>query len=196
MNMSPTRSAFATVLLLVALTGCSTYDTRYAFEPRPAEAPLRTPEGVTVAQMLTSVVGVRRAVPAEGVGAAVEVRVRIDNVSDRPMRFDPGSLTLLSADLRDFPRPHVDPAGIVDVTRETPVDLVAFFPIPDDSSQPPMDLSGLSLRWAVVVEGTTLPGSLTFERRRYSSPPHWNYGWHFGYYGHRHSHFGFSARCH
>ena len=136
------------MLLLVVLTGCSSYDRRYSFEPRPAEATLSAPgaPGTVAARALVSVVGVRYADPQAGLPTSVEVRVRVENVSGDVIRIDPATLQLVSADLQQFAAPIVEPATPIEVALGAPELVHAWFPFPDDPSRPPFDLSGLKRR--------------------------------------------------
>ena len=100
---------FKSVLVVGAaatcLNGCSTYDTRYVFDPRPVDVTAAIPGAATAepVRTLVSVAGIRRADPASGLPVSVEVRLRLENTSAVPVSFDPASLALFSAGLKQFP---------------------------------------------------------------------------------------------
>ena len=152
------------ILCSLAVSACSAYDPRYEFQPRPVEVVQSVPgEQDRAASVLVSVVGVRRRDKEQQTPAAVEVRMRVDNETDREVTLDPASLHLYAANLIPFPQPAV-PAGALVAPPHGSGDLAAFFPFPDGKVPGPFDLGGLSLRWTLDVGDSAVTGSVTFSR--------------------------------
>ncbi len=149
------------------LGGCSGYDHRYVFLPGPIDVEAAVPgvEGVEPARTLVSVVGVRKADPKAGLPESVEVRLRVENTSPVDIRFDPASLQLVSAGLERFPDPIVQPMRGVTLAPGESAQVDAWFPFRADERPTEMDLSGLNLRWTIVIEGQRVTSSASFQRR-------------------------------
>ena len=152
--MSPVRLRLLVLLplLVVALGGCHArrggYDTRYLFEPRPAD--LVVESGVTgqPVRTLATIIGVRRADRDRGAPPVVEARFRVENDTDSPVHVRLDSFTLSSADVATFPPARVFPEeASPDVGPHGQAVYTAMFPLLGD-----YDLSGLNLRWSLDVD--------------------------------------------
>jgi hypothetical protein len=159
-------------LLLVAaavLNGCAAYEGSYQFEPHPAEVTATMP-GEADAQpvrILVSILGVKR--PAEGDPddrPALEIRLRVENTSTLPVTFDPGTLVLFSGANERFPDPKVASAQRIMVAPGGNAVVDACFPFPGDGTPEATDMSGLNLRWTVVIDGKPVSSSASFLRQQ------------------------------
>jgi hypothetical protein len=175
-------------LVAVALVGvcaCSAYDSRYQFDPRPNEIGLTVP-GVEdrVASVLVSVLGVHKRDTEHDIPASVELRLRIDSMSDEEIGLDPAGLRLFAANLEEFPRPVV-PGGPLAVAPHDSGTMTAYFPFPDGKVPGHYDLSGLSARWTLRIGERASTGNATFTRRTRDTdyyPVGIGFGWGWGYY--------------
>ena len=192
------RAVLAVACATALSAGCSAYDTRYEFEPRPLEYG-HVLEGTAdrAASTLVSVVGVRKRDADEGIVPSVELRLRVDNHTDQEVRLDPATLRLFAANLEPFPPPQGPAEPLVVAPRDTAT-LTVYFPFPDGRVPGPYDLAGLSARWTLEVGGQPSTGSATFvlhddERGYYPFGFGFGFGtyfWDGGYYGHGHGHHG------
>src|SRR5262249_43345613 len=113
---------------VLALGGCSVYDSRFDFEPRPVDVAAAKPGSeATAARILVTVQGVRRADSKAGTPACVEVGLRIDNTTPFPASFDPQSLILFSAGLDEFPVASASPDGVTQLPPGTFAIIQACF---------------------------------------------------------------------
>jgi hypothetical protein len=158
------RSTLSLVGIAVILGGCSVYNARYVYEPRPIDiqSAKAGADEAEPARTLVTVVGVRREDPKAQLPACVEVRLRMENTSPFPVAFDPGSLALFSAGLERFPDPIVRPEGSIAVAPAGSAVIEAFFPFPDGRDPDDLDLSGLNLRWTLEVGGHAVTSSASF----------------------------------
>jgi hypothetical protein len=150
--------------LVGLLAGCSAYDSRYEFGPRPLEFGHSLP-GMPdrAASVLLSVVGVRKRDAEAQLPASVEIRMRVDNQSSGEVRLDPAGLRLYAANLVPFPAP-IAPAGVLVVAGGESGELTAYFPFPDSKVPGGFDLDGLGLRWTLELGSERSTGSVTFVR--------------------------------
>ena len=163
MNIRVLSSVFAAAWTATALGGCSVYDHRYLYAPRPAEV-LSPPDSGEELRTLVSVVGVRRADQESKLPACIEIRLLFENAGSDQVTVEPDSLVLTSAGLKRFPDPIIRPVDpIEDAPRDGRV-VVAYFPFPDDIYPAEFDLSGLNLRWKLKVGDRSVTGSATFTR--------------------------------
>jgi hypothetical protein len=156
--------SLALVGAAVMLGGCSVYNSRYVYAPRPIDVPAAKPgaDDAEPARALVTVVGVRREDAESQLPASVEVRLRLENTSPFRLAFDPASLALISADLDRFPDPIVRPAGSIAVAPGGSAVVEAYFPFPDGRGPDDLDLSGLNVRWTVAVDGLDVTSSAGF----------------------------------
>jgi hypothetical protein len=157
--------ALATLVAAGALLGgCSVYDQRYLYEPRPIDIQTTKPgaDDAEPARTLVTVVGVRKDDSRSQLPASIEVRLRVENTSPFPVSFDPASFALFSADLERFPDPIVQPEGAVTVPPAGTAVVKAFFPFPEGRGHSDFDLSGLNLRWVLEVDGFAVTSSAGF----------------------------------
>jgi len=156
------------LLLVTVLDGCAAYGGPYAFEPHPADVIAASP-GVSDAQpvrMLVSILGVSSSGGNEAPERPVlKIRLRVENASSFPVTFDPGSLVLISGGLEKFPDPTVEPGGPVEVEPGGSTVVDACFPFPGDGTPQGTDMSGLNLRWTVVIDGQPVTSSASFIRQ-------------------------------
>jgi hypothetical protein len=163
---SPRRPGRRVALAGVAamLCGCSVYNSRYVYAPRPVEVESVKPgaDDAEPARTLVTVVGVRRDDEESQLPASVEVRLRVENTSPFPVAFDPGTLALFSAGLDRFPDPIVRPEGSVALEPAGSAIVEAFFPLPDGQRPSDLDLSGLNVQWTLEVGGHAVTSSASF----------------------------------
>jgi hypothetical protein len=182
--MSPRLSAGLIGLLM--LTGCSTYDDRFAYGPRPVQVPIVAPNGAPAVQALATIIGLRN--KKDDVPRSIEVRIRFENVSNQPAIVDANSLEMFSADLRPFGRPILDAGGAFTIAPGQVVILNPLFPVPE----PGADLNGVNLRFSVTVAGHTGTANATFTRVPgvvyYDDSPRVGVGFGVGHVHHWHRH--------
>jgi hypothetical protein len=213
---------FATLgLALLILGGCSVYDRAYAFDPPvatvstdavSAESDASGDEGAAThdkdaIRTMVSVTGIRRADTRAGLPPSVEVRLHVINDSSQPVELDPDSLTLISANLQELPKPIVRAQRDFTIPAGERRGFAAYFPL-DDPSRPrprprnePPDLSGVSVNWLLRVDGNPVRNETSFSRRPvyrsyaysypYSYDPWW-YPYDSYYYGYPYyRHYGY-----
>lgn len=154
------------VLAAVVVGGCSVYDSRYAFDPGPVDVLASkpgSPESQPVRTLVT-ILGVRRADDRSALPPGVDVRLRVDNTSPYPVTLDPAKLVLFSAGLERFADAIVRPAGPIDLAPGDSGMIDASFPYPEAATPEEMDLSGLNVRWTLVIDGESVTSSATFLR--------------------------------
>ncbi len=162
------RMLWLPVLFVVnALDGCAGYEDPYAFEPHPADVVAARPGAADAepVRVLVSILGVHQPDKTDlPVSPTLTIRLRVENTSPFPVTFDPGSLVLFSGGLVRFPDPIVDPGEPVDIEpgRSTAVD--AGFPFPGEGAPGGTDMSGLNLRWTLVIDGQPVTSSASFLR--------------------------------
>ena len=166
MTCSWSKRVLCAAVALAVSGGCSVYDTRYLFEPRPLDVQSSKPgaAGAEPVRTLATVIGVRRRDSRSQIPASVEVRLRVDNTSPFPVSFDPGSLALFSAGLEQFPDAIARPHDPVELSPGGTAVVEAFFPLPDGRYPSDLDLSGLNLRWTLEVDGEPVTSSASFIR--------------------------------
>ncbi len=154
------------VLAAALVGGCSVYDSRYAFDPGPVDVPAARPGAPDAepVRTLVTVLGVRRADDRSTTPPGVDVRLRVDNTSPYPVTLDPAKLVLFSAGLERFAEAIVVPAGPIDLAPGGSGIIDASFPYPEAGTPDEMDLSGLNLRWTLVIDGESVTSSATFGR--------------------------------
>lgn len=178
-----------------SLAGCSVYDGRYQFTPKPAEVVVYSKDqnqssGV---RTLVSVIGVRRAQKDKGEPASVEVAVRVENQTGKPIVFVPTRLQLIAGDLNEFGPPQLSSADQVQIDPEKSWSSHVRFAFPTEVARDRVDLDGLNLKWTVVIEGHLTTSSVSFTRRVvYSDGGYWYGGPYYshGFYRHRYSSYG------
>lgn len=163
------RSGVFVVLLvwLSGLFGCSVYRSSYQYWPRPLEAQVVLGDETVGARVLLAVVGVRRKDKESGRPSEVEVRLRLENRTDRSIQLDEGSLLLVAADLYVFPSPRCESEKTLKVDGGEAETFRFFFSVPEDRTwDRDLDLEGLNLRWSVLFPSRdeTVTVSATFER--------------------------------
>jgi len=172
-------------LLSSCLLGCASYgDVR--FRPNPMDVRVaRSEDTPRLASALVSVRGIEKASEgSEGEGSwEIVVRIRIENEADGELSFPAGESELLDGGLSPFSAPRVsrlEPASD-DSLRLAPGETGVFdlrFPFPPGRGPEEVDLSGLSLRWSVEVDGALLRVSSLFEL---APPTYADYGYRYGY---------------
>ena len=156
------------LLLVTTFGGCAGYGGPYAFEPHPADVTATRPgdSDARPVRTLVSILGVTRpAVNESRERPALKIRLRVENASSFPVTFDPGSLVLFSGGLEKFPDPTVEPGGPVEVEPGGSAVVDAWFPFPGDGTPQGTDMSGLNLRWTVVIDGQPVTSSASFIRQ-------------------------------
>jgi hypothetical protein len=163
---SPWRRTSVLVGVAVMLGGCSVYNSRYVYEPRPIDVLSAKPgaDDAAPARTLVTVVGVRREDAKAQLPASVEVRLRVENTSPFPVAFDPATLTLFSAGLERFPDAIVRPDAPIALQPADSIVVEAFFPLPEGRTPGELDLGGLNLQWTLEVGGQAVTNSASFVR--------------------------------
>lgn len=150
------------LLSLLLLAGC-TSTPRYVFMPRPLTVDIPAPgNSAIIARAVVAVVGLRDGGKSEP--DDMVLRLSLENLSADPVGLDPTTWKLMSADLRAFGPPVVEPGDDAAVLpgRERTVEL--YFPVPPGAELSAWDLSGLNLRFGVRYRTATVVSSATFER--------------------------------
>ena len=188
------RFASISVPWMLLLAGCaSTYDSNYRFQPRPASIETVHTEGSgPLARTLVSVTGVRRG--TSEAGPAIELRMRVENVSGTDLELDPHSLELVSADVQTFGPPLIEPPSLI-IPAEGVTTFDVLFPIPESAFDQPIDLSSINLRWSLFHDGRVLTHEATFDRThwrfvRVYGPPWFCHGPFYHHHFHHHPGFG------
>lgn len=153
--MSRLLGAPLAAVLLAA--GCSTYDHRFVYDPRPADVGTAAPE----VRALVSVMGLRRADRARQIPASLDLRLHLENAGSETVVFDPSSLVLFAADLTRLADPLVEPAGRRALAPGATMLVEARFALPASE----LDLDGLRLCWELAVGDTNVAASAGFTRR-------------------------------
>ncbi|MBT8484535.1 MAG: DUF4354 family protein [Phycisphaerae bacterium] len=179
--------------LLLLLGGCQTYSS-LSYEPAPAESILyaaAAADGRVLARTLVSIGAVHDADPDANTPPAVDVRIMVENTSDRPITLDPATLALVSGRLHAFDPPFLSQPNPVTLGPGQTTTVDATFPFPAGMPPSAVDMRQLLVRWTLDIDGQAAPDSVSFQRRRYSYPSYWHDPayWHFGY-RHRHGHHG------
>jgi hypothetical protein len=187
----------APALLLCA---CQTYDSRFAFEPAPHGTTVtRKDNDEAAARVLASVVGVRRADSDTQRPREIETRVRVENVGQEPITFDPQSLVLVTADLVELQPTLVEPPSIPEIPPGGDATVTAYFPVPGGGgSYDARTLAGLDMRWHLRIGARPVSGNSQFRMRAdayyasyyyYPYPSYYGYPyhhpWHYPYYRRR-----------
>jgi hypothetical protein len=174
MKRVPVLLCFVLCLAFVDLSGCSEYEGDDYYIPHPAlvNAPSTQPSQEPPAQVLATVLGIRRPDPKSHIPLSVEARLRLENTGAQPIMFDPTSLQLTSADLVQFPAPIVTPPMSIYVAPGLSTVVTADFPFPPGSTSARIDLSTIHLRWIIRIGDRAVSMARNF---RNSSPPYYGY---------------------
>ncbi len=164
-TVQPRRiSAVLLALSLWFAGGCSAYDARYTYLPRPSETVVYLEDSPNAApiRMLSSMIGVRRQTKEPGSRPIVETAILFDNTSPLTIAFKPDTAALFTGNAQRFPNPDlIDQQNLLIGPGQT-VRTTLLFPVPEDGQ---LDLNGLNLRWAIEHEGQLYYQSSTFERK-------------------------------
>jgi len=179
----------------LGLAGCGPYAAKHHYLPQPghvafdASATEQRPD----ARAVVTVIGILRSLPDEPKRKGVELRLRLENLSEQPIRFDPGQSVLLDAALSALPGPIEAPKPVtLERGQERAVTLV--YRLPESTASRGDALKGLNLRLTLDVSGNPITRSITFHRREpYSHRGYHHPGYHGGY--HR-SRIGVGIRAH
>jgi len=171
-----------TALLLAGLAltpGCATYY-EHRFAPAPVEVELSVDgEAQSQARGLVTVHGIRR--PADGRGAVVEARLRLENLGSEPVRLVPETIVLVSADLQEMGTARVEPPPESIPQGQTGTYSIEF-ELPPGRTPSDYDLQGLNLRWEAAFGTRRVLTGITFERTVFRSPRDSHVSFGFGYY--------------
>jgi len=181
------------VACLWSLAGCSAYDARYVYQPRPNETVVQLEDDPDAAplRMLSSIVGVRLPTKEAGNSKFVEAAILLDNTSSLTIEFDPTTVALFSGDAKRFPSPGVTDKEKTSIEPGQSVRVTLLFPFPKGQHQDTVDLNGLNLRWAIEHDGQSYYQSATFDRRPTQTYRRDDYYWGYPgpynhYFYHRH----------
>ena len=152
----------ALLLAALALTaGCSTYY-EHRFAPAPVEVELAVDgEPQSQARALVTVHGIRR--PADGRGAVVEARLRLENLGADPVELVAETLVLLSADLQEMGSARIEPRPEPIAQGGTGTYAIEF-ELPAGRTPQDYDLQGMNLKWEVDFGVRRVLTGITFER--------------------------------
>ena len=167
-SLMPQNLSLPLLVAVIVLDGCAAYGGPYAYEPHPADVTAARPgdSDAEPVRTLVSILGVNRCAENESHDrSALMIRLRVENTSSFPVTFDPGSLVLFSGGLEKFPPPTVEPDGPVEVAPGGSMVVDARFPFPGDGTPEGTDMSGLNLRWTVVIDGQPVTSSASFIRQ-------------------------------
>ncbi len=185
MATKPHTRRIAAVLLIACLgstMGCSAYDARYTYQPRPSVTMIQFSDDPDTAplRMLSSIIGVRRPTKQPPSGSFVEAAILFDNTSLETIAFDPATAALFAGDVQRFPDPDLTDQGKILIDPGQTARVTLLFPVPQTEHQTPIDLNGLNLRWAIEHNGQPYYQNATFDRR---SPQRYRHdGYYPGYY--------------
>jgi len=161
-----TPALLALLLAPFALGACSTVPT-YRYAPNPVDH--FVPSDESIAHVLLAVTG---AVEAEGTprGLELHVRLRVENLGERPVEVEHDKLELVTANLIAFGDARVvpEPPLVVDVGGERLVDVYFAFP---DVDRDELDMSGLNLRLVLGDGARHYMVGTNFERVASASGP-------------------------
>lgn len=175
------------VALLLSATGCATPVPYARFEPRPADVVVsRSASEGEVARALVSVLGARRV--GESDRFELQVRIRVESQSDTELEWRADRVRLVTADLRAFGDPRVEPSPVPPIAPGTVCDLELIFPFPPGVRWRDLDLSSLHLTWALATRTDLYSIGTTFQRAQpvryygayYDDPwfdPYWDPYW-------------------
>jgi hypothetical protein len=162
------------MLVLPLLAACVTPGYRGNWQPKPAEAIVTGADGVPAARLSTAVLGLWRGDPWDG---ELHVRFMIVSLGNSPLSVPLERIELLTGDLQPCAYPHLVGGELREVPPGMTVSFDVGFTLP--AEQP--DLSGLLLRWIVLLDGHEVPGSVTFQYvgplYAYVYPVYVNAGW-------------------
>lgn len=175
------------ILSLTMLFGCSAYLPNQHFTPHPLDIKVAAkPSQSPNIRALISITGIRRMDEEAGLPMSVEIRFRIENDSDQAISFNAKKMQLLSANLKAFDSPILDPAkDKFEISPRNNADWTALFPFPS-GVRDGFDLKGLNLKWSFKSGENVITESATFERERYHDT-HTDFRFHYGIgYGYPH----------
>ena len=152
-------------VLLLGGVGCGDrYMGRFQYKPNPYSTTLAgNVDGSSgPVQVLVSVLGVRET--DDGKSAELVSTFVLENMAEQPVRFDPDTLALFSADLERFQDAVAKPSEPKDIKAGERHRVLARFEFPEGLLPEDLDMAGLSLRWTVDIAGEDLTRSTTFTR--------------------------------
>ncbi len=185
MATKPHTRRIAAVLLIACLgstMGCSAYDARYAYQPKPSVTMIQFGDDPDTAplRMLSSIIGIRRPTKEAGNRSFVEAAILFDNTSLETIAFDPATAALFAGDVQRFPDPDLVSQEKITIEPGHTARVMLLFAFPHTEPKTPIDLNGLNLRWAIQHNGQSYYQSATFDRR---SPQRYRHdGYYPGYY--------------
>ena len=166
-------------IALTALASCTTYyDVR--FVPAPLETRIDdTGDANSIARVLVSITGVRKADDANHQPARVEMRMRIENLGTTPLEIEPDSFELVAANIVNFGRGEIAPLPQGPLATGASSEFDLRFPIAPGRTLEHYDFEGLNLRWAVRFGDRRVITGVSFQRA--PQPYYYGYGGPGGY---------------
>ncbi|KAA3609519.1 MAG: hypothetical protein DWQ01_09315 [Planctomycetota bacterium] len=163
----------------LALAGfsCATYDGRYQFQPQPqlSEAVLSQHDASgsnkIVARAWVSLDGLRLPDPEQGLGRELEVSMEVENLSEETLRLAAQEMRIMTAGMVKLDSPRFALVGSQDIAPGEAQDLDLFFSLPENRSLHEINLSSLTLLWAVYGHQGPASGTVTFERKARATNP-------------------------
>jgi hypothetical protein len=136
----------------------------YTFYPPQAQADVygQGQSQQKALSVMASVMDVRDA--AGSASAAIEVRMRFENMGSENVRFDPASLSLANGMLQSFPRPATTAGAIIQIAPNTTHDVNVLFNFPPGQNAANFSIDNLRLRWDVEIKGQAVPQAVVFQR--------------------------------
>ncbi len=169
-----TRLSLALVFALLGACQSSWYP--YRFVPAPLEVRLDAPNDAEAqGRALITVLGVHRADAKHGRALArVEIRMRLENAGQKPMKVEPESFSLVAATLESFGRAEFSDLPKDPIAKGQSAVFEIYFALPDGKSPDDIGFNGLNLKWDVSFDGVRVGTGVSFERAR---EPYWDPGW-------------------
>jgi len=158
------RLALLLALAFCAL-GCRSTSVAYRFSPSPLELLVQErPGSPIIARVLVGIPGAEREGGRSNGMPELLVRLRIENKSTVPIRFDPAQALLVGSDLAVFGRARPERAGVVLVHPGIAESLLIRFPFPMDGDLEAPRLTGVNIQFVLDHGDTPVEISLTLER--------------------------------
>jgi hypothetical protein len=158
------RLALLLALATVCLS-CRSTSLAYHFTPSPLEVLVQErPGSPIIARVLVGIPGAEReGLRSSGMPELV-VRIRVENKSLEPIRFDPSRSVLVGSDLAVFGAAKPSRAGGMTVPAGSSDSMEVRYPFPRDGSLDAPLLTGVNLQFELDHGDTPVEVSVTLER--------------------------------
>jgi hypothetical protein len=188
LSASATPGSVVMILAVLVLAGCGTYQTRQNYSPQPGKATLDVAgtDPSPDARVLATVMGVRRKLPTAEDRKGVELTLRLENLADQPLRFNPEDTILLDAQLKKLPGP-VDNREPVTLGPGDHRQITLTYELPPKKNAFSDAMAGLNLRVTVRAGQRSITRSITFRRieQYYDAPYYDDYPYYYSRFRYR-----------